>query len=154
MWPDYERRMPGFYQLDFFELRHKFGDGSDTQNSYRVRPSDFLDRDVIDLHLWEIEENIRFVMKRLVNLPHYAVWWVEEIAEAVRSLPKFLDGHYLDVRHAQHVAGKRFGKQCVELRPETIKWVDQLIEENSEQIIERFGAALRQYDIPHSQTVL
>lgn len=153
VWPDIDHILPGFYQFDRNELRHTFGPGNALQNIYRIRPDNYLERELMDLHLWEIETNLRFALTKLHDVQHM-IWWIEDLPEAVRGLPQFLGGHYLNIDKACSIAKQRYGKHCIKLRQQTVQWINNLISTNARRITQTFDSVLKEFGIQHSLNVI
>ena len=156
MWFGYITRMPSFYQFDFFELRNKFGIGSPYQNLFRIQPSNFS-MDPIDLHLWEITETLKITLRQLRDLPDnkYRVFWIEDLKQHLVPLAQYIGENIIDIKKLRHHANIRYGQQCIEARPETKEWIDQLVKKNVVKILSTVEKTLQEFDIDtHTLTMI
>jgi hypothetical protein len=148
-WSSELYKFPGFYQFDVYGMHKSFGAGSLDQNKHRLRPQAATwDLGPIEMHVWEVVETLRFVLKDLRNLPEddYQIIWIEQLRESISDLSKLIPRHYLYWGEAVKWAGVRFGAS-VKCSDQSMRWIDDQIEQHAGFILSSIMDVLNEFDI-------
>jgi hypothetical protein len=130
-------------------MHKSFGAGSLDQNKHRLRPQAATwDLGPIEMHVWEVVETLRFVLKDLRNLPEddYQIIWIEQLRESISDLSKLIPRHYLYWGEAVKWAGVRFGAS-VKCSDQSMRWIDDQIEQHAGFILSSIMDVLNEFDI-------
>ena len=147
-WDGFLDHYPGFYQLEMYGLRQKFPEGSGEQNYHRIRPHDYLQTDIIDLHIWELIRTIDIIFNKLRELPpeRYEVLWLEDITRWWRNLSHFVGPLYLRISDIQKHSQIKYGKR-LKSKKATEEWASELVVQNRIKILSAFFGVLRKHGI-------
>jgi len=148
MWPDFNCKYPGFYQMDMSNLQHTFGHGSTSQNEYRIRPDNHLQLNIVDMHLWEITTTIDIVMNNLksVDKENYKIWYIENLDPT--SIMNFVGKEYINHVLCKNALKTKFGSSINTQSQLTIDWINDLIAENKIKIYDTFNKCLNSHGLP------
>ena len=148
MWPDFNCKYPGFYQMDMAKLQHTFGHGSTSQNEYRIRPPNHLKLDIIDMHLWEITTTINTAMNSLksVDKENFKIWYVEDLNPT--SIMDFIGKEYINHALCKDALKTKFGSNIDTQSQFTVDWINNLITKNKIKIYDTFNECLNSHDLP------
>jgi len=149
LWPGFSDKYPGFYQFSIYELRQKFGDGSSDQNIFRIRHSGYLDSDIIDLHLWEINKTLDVALKQLRSLrdDQYRIVWLEDIRNWHKEITQLINPSYFQIKNMRAVCNTKYGEH-VSVKTEIKEWANELIINNRVKILTLFAATLHKHGVP------
>jgi hypothetical protein len=139
-WPDLLHKAPVCYQDDYRQFMRL---GRDTSNNYfRLKPHKDTDRDLIDMHIWEVEHQLQELGRTLKELPPhlYKYVWVENMRAELFHLTQFLGGQQLDPAAAEKAARAKHGTGLKICSPETLDWVESQLEERLTEIYQRISA--------------
>lgn len=139
-WPDQLYKTPRYYQTEYREYMQL---GRDTSNNYyRLKPHDNQDRDLIDLHIWEVEHQLKTLARTFNDMsPNlYKYVWVEDIRSEIPYLSQFSGGTYIDPDTADKVARQKHGVGLKLCSQETLEWVESQIENKLAEIYQRISA--------------
>lgn len=149
-------KFPSCYQFDTYSLHQRFGEGSSDQNQQRLRPvgdQEIWDLNQIEMHVWEIKETLRWVLRDLRALPEnrYEIIWLEDLAESCDLINQLIPATlYLD--KAKKCLKTRFGAHLPP-NDNTAKWVQEQVDEHSQFILESVTATLKEFDVPLQRQV-
>jgi len=142
-------RTPGFYQFDMYSIhRHFKSSGSSDQNSNRIRPDDISSVPIVDLHLWEIIETLKCALNSLKNIDddNYSVVWIEDLNESQKDLNKLLNGDII-WREFLNWSNRKFGSRLDFHDEKTVKWVNTMVNNRSNEIIDQFFDLLSDFGV-------
>lgn len=147
MWPKYSNMLPTEYINDLSNLSKHFNGGSADQNIYRITPNSWTGN-IIELHLFEITETIRVVMDQLksINKNNYEIIWLENINNDLTKIERLIPNE-IYWHNANRIKSTKFGA-CMNLHSkETEAWVDSIIDDNTDLILDRFYDTILKYNI-------
>lgn len=155
MWPNYVIKFPGFYQFDYFELQHTFGDGSPQQNAFRIRYPEYLSTEIIHLHLWEITTTIDIILQQLRSLSsdRYQIIWLDNTDTITAQIMLLLNNNYVNQQRLKNFSRIKFGEHLTP-RKETYDWVYSYVKEHYLTIFDVVGRTLHKYGIPPNYDTL
>lgn len=149
MWPDYIDNYPGFYQFDYFELQHTFGSGSVDQNEYRIVHPEYLDSEIIDLHLWEISETLNYILDSLNKLSRdrYQIILLDSIQTSYTQILKLTNNTMLNHKKLKSLSKIAFGKHLDFKREQTTQWIDEYTSQHRNKIFNTICEIFRKYRV-------
>ena len=149
MWPNFNFKYPGFYQMDMSKLRHTFGDGPSFQNEYRIKPDNYVELDIIDMHLWEITTTINVIMDNLkpIDEKNFKIWYVEDLDPAL--IVNFVGKEYMSHALCKEALKIHYGSSNINTQSEsTVDWINDLVVENKIKIYDTFNECLNLHGLP------
>jgi len=145
-WGNQLHKFPVHYQLSAYTLHRDFGDGSYEQNHYRICPN--CDMSPIEMHVWEIVNTLRYVLRDLKRLPdsEYRIIWIEDLSKSIKLIRQLVPNHYFDWDKMKDISSIRYGPS--KLPADRIaEWIEDEININFEFISKSFFSILREFDI-------
>lgn len=144
IWPSSFSQYPLHYQMEAHNIVAHLGEGSASQNFFRLYPQHIQDpndwhEDIIYKYVWEITQTIDVTMKQLSHLAEkdYLILWLDDLPNEIKKLKTLIGAEYLNYDIVNQLSRCKFGSSKT-ASIATKEWVDSLINENIDFILSEF----------------